>query len=224
LPVAVALASLGEGMGPTVMAVSLLSAAASLLGILSAVENVMDDREGWIAPLIVGLGRGRYAALRAAVSTAVAATAVAPALALYSLLRLASALPVSAASILSAAIGAALGLLIGLSAPTRGHAYAWGVSVWTALALIYELVLTFLSLYFAVSEPIFAAALPMNPLSAARLAGIAWADPSLLTLGSVGTYLYRSLGAYAPLLFPATALWYASLVAAGLIAASGRGL
>jgi hypothetical protein len=56
LPMAAALASLGEGMGPAVMSASLLSAAASLLGILSAVEGVMDDREGWISPLIVSLG------------------------------------------------------------------------------------------------------------------------------------------------------------------------
>jgi hypothetical protein len=220
LILAAPLASLREGVGPTVMAVGLLSAAAALLGILTAVENVMDDREGWIAPLIVGLGRGRYAALRAAVSTAVAVAAVAPALALYSLLIPASYLPVSAASILSAAVGAALGLLIGLSAPTRGHAYAWGVSLWTALALIYELALTFASIYFAVSEPLFAAALLANPLTAARLVGIALADPSLLTLGPVGTYLYKSLGAYALLLFPATAaVWYLSLAAASIITA-----
>jgi hypothetical protein len=225
LILAAPLASLREGVGPTVMAVGLLSAAAALLGILTAVENVMDDREGWIAPLIVGLGRGRYAALRAAVSTAVAVAAVAPALALYSLLIPASYLPVSAASILSAAVGAALGLLIGLSAPTRGHAYAWGVSLWTALALIYELGLTFASIYFAVSEPLFAAALLANPLTAARLVGIALADPSLLTLGPVGTYLYKSLGAYALLLFPATAaVWYLSLAAASIIAAHRRDL
>jgi len=225
LILAAPLALLGEGVGPTEMAVGLLSAAAALLGILTAVENVMDDREGWIAPLIVGLGRDKYAALRAAVSTAVAVAAVAPALALYSLLRPASALPVSAASILSAAVGASLGLLIGLSAPTRGHAYAWGVSLWTALALIYELTLTFTSIYFAVSEPLFAAALLANPLTAARLVGIAWADPSLLTLGPVGTYLYKSLGAYAPLLFPATAaVWYLSLAAASIIAAHRRDL
>jgi hypothetical protein len=225
LILAAPLASLREGVGPTVMAVGLLSAAAALLGILTAVENVMDDREGWIAPLIVGLGRGRYAALRAAVSTAVAVAAVAPALALYSLLIPASYLPVSAASILSAAVGAALGLLIGLSAPTRGHAYAWGVSLWTALALIYELALTFASIYFAVSEPLFAAALLANPLTAARLVGIALADPSLLTLGPAGTYLYKSLGAYALLLFPATAaVWYLSLAAASIIAAHRRDL
>jgi hypothetical protein len=225
LILAAPLASLREGVGPTVMAVGLLSAAAALLGILTAIENVMDDREGWIAPLIVGLGRGRYAALRAAVSTAVAVAAVAPALALYSLLIPASYLPVSAASILSAAVGAALGLLIGLSAPTRGHAYAWGVSLWTALALIYELALTFASIYFAVSEPLFAAALLANPLTAARLVGIALADPSLLTLGPVGTYLYKSLGAYALLLFPATAaVWYLSLAAASIIAAHRRDL
>jgi hypothetical protein len=225
LILAAPLASLREGVGPTVMAVGLLSAAAALLGILTAVENVMDDREGWIAPLIVGLGRGRYAALRAAVSTAVAVAAVAPALALYSLLIPASYLPVSAASILSAAVGAALGILIGLSAPTRGHAYAWGVSLWTALALIYELALTFASIYFAVSEPLFAAALLANPLTAARLVGIALADPSLLTLGPVGTYLYKSLGAYALLLFPATAaVWYLSLAAASIIAAHRRDL
>jgi hypothetical protein len=225
LILAAPLASLREGVGPTVMAVGLLSAAAALLGILTAVENVMDDREGWIAPLIVGLGRGRYAALRAAVSTAVAVAAVAPALALYSLLIPASYLPVSAASILSAAVGAALGLLIGLSAPTRGHAYAWGVSLWTALALIYELGLTFASIYFAVSEPLFAAALLANPLTAARLVGIALADPSLLTLGPVGTYLYKSLGAYALLLFPATAaVWYLALAAASIITAYRRDL
>jgi hypothetical protein len=225
LILAAPLASLREGVGPTVMAVGLLSAAAALLGILTAIENVMDDREGWIAPLIVGLGRGRYAALRAAVSTAVAVAAVAPALALYSLLIPASYLPVSAASILSAAVGAALGLLIGLSAPTRGHAYAWGVSLWTALALIYELALTFASIYFAVSEPLFAAALLANPLTAARLVGIALADPSLLTLGPVGTYLYKSLGAYALLLFPATAaVWYLSLAAASIITAYRRDL
>jgi hypothetical protein len=225
LILAAPLASLREGVGPTVMAVGLLSAAAALLGILTAIENVMDDREGWIAPLIVGLGRGRYAALRAAVSTAVAVAAVAPALALYSLLIPASYLPVSAASILSAAVGAALGLLIGLSAPTRGHAYAWGVSLWTALALIYELALTFASIYFAVSEPLFAAALLANPLTAARLVGIALADPSLLTLGPAGTYLYKSLGAYALLLFPATAaVWYLALAAASIIAAHRRDL
>lgn len=225
LILAALLALLREGVGPTVMAVGLLSAAAALLGILTAVENVMDDREGWIAPLIVGLGRGRYAALRAAVSTAVAVAAVAPALALYSLLIPASYLPVSAASILSAAVGAALGLLIGFSASTRGYAYAWGVSLWTALALIYELALTFASIYFAVSEPIFAAALLANPLTAARLVGVALADPSLLTLGPAGTYLYKSLGAYTLLLFPATAaIWYLSLAAASIITTYRRDL
>ena len=225
LILAAPLASLGEGVGPTVMAVGLLSAAAALLGILTAVENVMDDREGWIAPLIVGLGRVRYAAVRSAVSTAVAVAAVAPAAALYSLLRPDSAAPVVAASVASAAVGAALGILIGFSASTRGYAYAWGVSLWTALALIYELALTFASIYFAVSEPLFAAALLANPLTAARLVGIAWADPSLLTLGPVGTYLYKSLGAYALLLLPAAAaVWYLSLAAASIIAAHRRDL
>jgi hypothetical protein len=173
------------------MAVGLLSAAAALLGILTAVEIVMDDREGWISPFIVGLGRVRYAAVCSAVSTAVAVAAVAPAAALYSLLRPASAAPVAAASVASAAVGAALGILIGFSASTRGYAYAWGVSLWTALALIYELAPTFTSIYFAVSEPFFAAALLANPLTAARLVGIALADPSLLTLGPAGTYLYK---------------------------------
>jgi len=116
LILAAPLALLGEGVGPTVMAVGLLSAAAALLGILTAVENVMDDREGWISPLIVGLGRVRYAAVRSAVSTAVAVAAVAPAAALYSLLNPASAAPVAAASVASAAVGAALGILIGFSA------------------------------------------------------------------------------------------------------------
>ncbi len=225
LILAAPLASLGEGVGPTVMAVGLLSAAAALLGILSAVENVMDDREGWISPLIVGLGRVKYTAVRNAVSTAAAVAAVAPAAALYSLLNPASAAPVAAASVASAAVGAALGILIGFSAPTRGYAYAWGVSLWTALALIYELALTFASIYLAVSEPLFAAALLANPLTAARLVGIALADPSLLTLGPVGTYLYKSLGAYALLLFPATAaVWYLALAAASIITAYRRDL
>jgi hypothetical protein len=157
----------------------------------------MDDREGWIAPLIVGLGRVRYAAVRNAVSTAVAV----------------------------AAVSAALGLLIGFSASTRGYAYAWGVSLWTILALIYELALTFASIYFAVSEPLFAAALLTNPLTAACLVGIALADPSLLTLGPAGTYLYKSLGACAPLLFPATAaVWYLALAAASILTAYRRDL
>jgi hypothetical protein len=85
--------------------------------------------------------------------------AEAPAAALYSLLRPVFAAPVAAASAASAAIGAALGTLIGFSASTRGYAYAWGISLWTALALIYELALTFTSIYFAVSEPLFAVAL-----------------------------------------------------------------
>lgn len=225
LPVAAALASLGEGMGPTVMTISLLSAAASLLGILSAVEHVMDDREGWIAPFILSLGRLRYAVVRAVVSTAVSLAATAPALAFYALIRPASALPVATAVFLSSATGSAVGFLIGLSAPTRGYGYAWGVATWTALALVYEVVLTFLSLYFALSELLFAAALLANPLSAARLAGLAQADPHLLTLGPVGDYLYRSLGLHAPLLFPATALsWVFAAVAACLLVASRRDL
>jgi len=225
LPVAAALASLGEGMGPAVMAVSLLSAAASLLGILTAMENVMDDREGWMAPYVTALGRWKYAALRAAVSTAVSVAAVLPASAFYGLIRPASALPVSAATALSAAAGAAVGLLLGFSASTRGYAYAWGIAAWTALALVYEVVLTFILLYFPVSELFAATALLANPLTAARLTGVALADPHLLTLGAVGDYLHRSLGVYAAYLFPAAAaLWIAAAVAASLLEASRRDL
>jgi len=132
---------------------------------------------------------------------------------------------VAAALVGSAAVGAALGILIGFSASTRGCSYARGVSLWMALALIYGSALTFASIYFAVSEPLFAAALLANPLTAARLVGIAMADPSLLTLGSAGTYLYKSLGAYAPLLFPATAaVWHLALAAASIVTAYRRDL
>ena len=225
LPMAAALASLGEGMGPAVMSASLLSAAASLLGILSAVEGVMDDREGWISPLIVSLGRRKYAVLRTAVSISVSAAAAAPALAFYALLKPASAAPAAVATLFSASAGSSLGVLIGLAAPTRGYAYAWGVSAWTALALVYEVVMTFISLYFPVSEVAVAASLLANPLVAARLSGVVQADPHLLTLGAVGDHLYKSLGTHAPLLFPAVAVaWIFATSAAAVLAASRRDL
>ena len=47
-----------------------------------------------------------------------------------------------------------------------------GVSAWSALALVYEVVLTFISLYFPVSEVAIAALLLANPLVAARLSGV----------------------------------------------------
>lgn len=225
LPLAAALAALGGGMGPTVMAVSLLSAAASLLGILSAVEHVWEDREGWIAPLIASLGRMRYATLRTAVSTAVAITAVTPASAFYAAARPEAAYPAAAAALLSAAAGAALGVLIGILTPTRGHGYAWGVSAWTALALIYEVVLTFTSLYFPVTEAAIAAALLANPLTVARLSGVAQADPHLLTLGAIGDYLHKTLGPHSHLLFPsAAAFWILALAATNVVATSRRDL
>jgi len=69
-----------------------------------------------------------------------------------------------------------------------------GVSAWTALALVYEVVSTFISLYFPVSEVAVAASLLATPLVAARLSGVVHADPHLLTLDAVGDHLYKSLG------------------------------
>jgi hypothetical protein len=90
---------------------------------------------------------------------------------------------------------------------------------------VYEVVLTFISLYFPVSEVAVAASLLANPLVAARLSGVVQADPHLLTLGAVGDHLYKSLGTHAPLLFPAVAVaWIFATSAAAVMAASRRDL
>jgi len=99
-----------------------------------------------------------------------------------------------------------------------------GVSAWTALALVYEVVLTFISLYFPVSEIAVAVSLLANLLVAARLSGVVQADPHLLTLGAVGDYLYKSLGTQAPLLFPAVAVAWIFATSAAVMAASRRDL
>jgi len=59
---------------------------------------------------------------------------------------------------------------------------------------MYEVVSTFISLYFPVSEVAVAASLRATPLVAARLSGVVQADPHLLTLDAVGDHLYKSLG------------------------------
>jgi hypothetical protein len=59
---------------------------------------------------------------------------------------------------------------------------------------MYEVVSTFISLYFPVSEVAVAASLRATPLVATRLSGVVQADPHLLTLDAVGDHLCKSLG------------------------------
>jgi hypothetical protein len=90
---------------------------------------------------------------------------------------------------------------------------------------VYEVVLTFTSLYFPASVVAVAASLLANPLVAAHLSGAVQDDPHLLTLGAVGDHLYKSLGTHASHLFPAVAVpWIFAPSAAAVLAASRRDL
>lgn len=219
---AFAAAGLGGGLGPTVMASSLAASAASLAGVLIGLENIHDDREGWLSAYIYAMGRGGYAAARLAATAAVATGAVAPAVLIYALLRPGAFAPFASAVLLSALLGSLMGLLLGAAAPSRGFGYAWGVSAWTGLALVYEVALTFITLYAPIPEWGFAAALFLNPLLAARLSAVGLADPYLLTLGPAGDFLYRTTGVW--ITGAAPLAWLAALAALFLYVVQRRDL
>ncbi|AET32201.1 hypothetical protein P186_0755 [Pyrobaculum ferrireducens] len=210
---ALATAGLGTGLGPVVMAASLSSAAASLAGLILGLASAFDDREGWAAAYIAAMGRRRYALWRTATTSLKAALVLAPATALYAAARPGGAAAYATAVVLSAYSSLYMGLLIGFSAKSRGYGYAWGVSLWTALALVYDLALTFATTYLPIPTEAVAGALLLNPVTAARLAGVAQADPHLLTLGPVGDLLYSS----AFVIPVAAATWLAALLATAVI-------
>jgi Cu-processing system permease protein len=109
----------------------------------------------------------------------------------------------------SAAVAAAVGVLVGSAVTNRLQASLVAIATWFLLALGLDLVVIGLGVFLALGEPAILVAVLANPIESARVAALMLLDASGGALGTMGIYLSETIGNIGSLalLFAALALW-----------------
>jgi ABC-type transport system involved in multi-copper enzyme maturation permease subunit len=94
----------------------------------------------------------------------------------------------------SAAVAAAVGVLIGSAVTNRLQASLVAIAAWFLLALGLDLLVIGLGVFLTLGEPAILGAVLANPLESARVAGLLLLDASGSALGTMGIYLDDHFG------------------------------
>ncbi|ABP50170.1 MAG: hypothetical protein OWQ51_01880 [Pyrobaculum arsenaticum] len=186
----VALASLGTTFAAVVTAINMLSLISSLVAMVGSAIFAAGDREGLLEVYLSGGGRARYAAARLVANAVVSALLALAVSAPYVAVRQIAAPLVAAllASVPSSIVGTVLGLAY------SNRAALAAVVVWAALALLYDVVVAFLSLILPLGDVAILAIQLANFLKLPSILATTAVDPYLLTLGPLGDFITAHWG------------------------------
>lgn len=98
-------------------------------------------------------------------------------------------------TLLATIAASSIGLLVSALARERGHALAASVAVWSALAIGVDLIVLALAPALGGGGTALALAAALDPIEAARIAGLLVLGADGHVLGSVGAYLATTIGA-----------------------------
>jgi len=109
----------------------------------------------------------------------------------------------------SAAVAAAVGVLVGSAVTNRLQASLVAIATWFLLALGLDLVVIGLGVFLSLGEPAILLAVLANPIESARVAALLLLDASGGALGTMGVYLSEAIGSAGSfvLLLAALFLW-----------------
>jgi Cu-processing system permease protein len=109
----------------------------------------------------------------------------------------------------SAAVAAAIGVLVGAAVTNRLQASLVATATWFLLALGLDLVAIGLGVFLSLGEPAILLAVIANPIESARVTALLLLDASGGALGTMGIYLSETIGRAGSmfLLLAALALW-----------------
>jgi Cu-processing system permease protein len=94
----------------------------------------------------------------------------------------------------SAAVAAAVGVLVGSAVTNRLQASLVAIATWFLLALGLDLVVIGLGVFLSLGEPAILLAVLANPIESARVAALLLLDASGGALGTMGIYLSEAIG------------------------------
>ncbi|RFA95741.1 hypothetical protein [Pyrobaculum aerophilum] len=188
--VSVSLASLGSSFAAVVSSINMLALVASLIAMVLSAHAVAGDRDGLLEAYLSAWGRLKYITGRIAANSAVSALLVAIISTPYLALRWEWVPPLGAllASLPSSLIGTA----VGISSKERAPLVA--IVVWSAVTLIYDVVVAFLSLILPLGDEAILALQVANFFKVATLLATSLVDPYLLTLGPLGEFVVSHWG------------------------------